>query len=176
MSGPAAPDFIRYLAAKKGLDDRSLNRQVWEALVRAVRGRPDSSPLRVLEVGCGIGTMVERLLDWGLLTRAAYTGIDVEAELIRAAAERLHGYAAARQAGLSVESGGAMLFSTPVQEVRVRLEAADLFDFLDREPGKSAWDLLVAHAFLDLIDLAATLPRSLVAPCSRRALLFQPQF
>jgi SAM-dependent methyltransferase len=161
VSGRAAPDFIRYLAAKKGLDDRSLNRQVWEALVRAVRCWPDSSPLRVLEVGCGIGTMVERLLDWGLLTRAAYTGIDVEAELIRAAAERLHGYAAARQAGLTVESGGAMLFSTPVQDVRVRLEAADLFDFLDREPGKSAWDLLVAHAFLDLIDLAATLPRLL---------------
>ena len=161
MSGPAAPDFIRYLAAKKGLDDRSLNRQVWEALVRAVQCRRDSSPLRVLEVGCGIGTMIERLLDWGLLTRAAYTGIDVEAGLIRAAAERLHGYAAARQANLSVESDGAMVFSTPVQDVRVRLEAADLFDFLDREQGKAAWDLLVAHAFLDLIDLAATLPRLL---------------
>ena len=79
MSGPAAPDFIRYLAAKKGLDDRSLNRQVWDHLVRALRDRPDSAPLRVLEVGCGIGTMVERLLDRGLLTRAAYTGIDVEA-------------------------------------------------------------------------------------------------
>jgi SAM-dependent methyltransferase len=158
VSGPAARDFIRYLAAKKGLDDRSLNRLVWKALMRAVRGRPDSSPLRVLEVGCGIGTMVERLLDWGLLTRAVYTGIDVEADLIRAAVERLHGYAAARQAGLTVESGGAMLFSTPVQDVRVRLEAADLFDFLDRKAGKSAWDLLVAHAFLDLVDLAATLP------------------
>ncbi|OGR30272.1 MAG: hypothetical protein A2139_02485 [Desulfobacca sp. RBG_16_60_12] len=161
MSGPAARDFIRYLAAKKGLDDRCLNRQVWEALVRAVRSRTAPAPLRILEVGCGIGTMVERLLDWGLLTRAAYTGIDVEAEFIRAAIERLHGYAAARQADLTVESGGGMLFSSPVQEVRVRLEAADLFDFLDREPGKSAWDLLVAHAFLDLIDLAATLPRLL---------------
>ena len=89
MSGPAAPDFIRYLAAKKGLDDRSLNRQVWDHLVRAVGDRQDSSPLRVLEVGCGIGTMLERLLDWGLLTRAAYTGIDVEPEFIRAAAARL---------------------------------------------------------------------------------------
>jgi len=161
VSGLAASDFSRYLAAKKGLDDRSLNRQVWEALVRAVQGRAAAGPFRVLEVGCGIGTMVERLLDWGLLTRAAYTGIDVEAELIQAAAARLHGYAAARQAGLTVESGGAMLFSTPVQDVRVRFEAADLFDFLDREQGKSAWDLLVAHAFLDLIDLAATLPRLL---------------
>ncbi len=105
--------------------------------------------------------MVERLLDRGLLTRAAYTGIDVEAGCIRAAAQRLHGYAAARQVPLTVDSGGAMLFSTPAQDVRITLEAADLFDFLDREPGKSAWDLLVAHAVLDLIDLAAALPRLL---------------
>ena len=54
--------------------------------MQAVRNRPEAGPLRVLEVGCGIGTMVERLLDWGLLVRAAYTGIDVEAEFIRAAA------------------------------------------------------------------------------------------
>ena len=158
MSGPAAPDFIRYLAAKKGLDDRSLNRQVWDHLVRALRDRPDSSPFRVLEVGCGIGTMVERLLDGGLLTRAAYTGIDVEAGCIRAAAQRLHSYAAARQVPLTVESSGAMLFATPAQDVRITFEAVDLFDFLDREPGKSAWDLLVAHAVLDLIDLPNALP------------------
>jgi SAM-dependent methyltransferase len=161
VSSPAAPDFVRYLAAKKGLDDRSLNRPVWDALMRAVKDRADSSPLRVLEVGCGIGTMVERLLDWGLLTRAAYTGIDVEAGLIRAAGVRLHNYAAARQASLIQASGGVMRFRAPAQDVRITLEAADLFDFLEREPGKSAWDLLVAHAVLDLIDLAAVLPRLL---------------
>jgi SAM-dependent methyltransferase len=158
MSGPAAPDFIRYLAAKKGLDDRSLNRQVWDHLVRALRDRPDSAPLRVLEVGCGIGTMVERLLDQDLLTRAAYTGIDVEAGCIRAAADRLQGYAAARQVPLTTDTDGAMLFTTPTQDVRITLETADLFDFLDREPGKAAWDLLVAHAVLDLIDLESALP------------------
>jgi SAM-dependent methyltransferase len=166
VSCPAAPDFIRYLAAKQGLDDRSLNQHVWDTLAQAVRARPDSSPLRVLEVGCGIGTMAERLLDRGLLTWAAYTGLDVEAEFIRAAAARLHGYAAARQADLVVDSGGAMLFSTPAQDVRITFEAVDLVDFLDREQGKPAWDLLVAHAFLDLIDLAAALPRllSLLVP------------
>jgi SAM-dependent methyltransferase len=161
VSGQAAPDFIRYLAAKKGLDDRSLNRQVWDHLVRALRDRPDSAPLRVLEVGCGIGTMVERLLDGGLLTRAAYTGVDVEPEFVRAAAQRLQGYAAGRQVPLTLDAGGAMLFSTPAQDVRITFEATDLFDFLDREPGESAWDLLVAHAVLDLIDLAAALPRLL---------------
>jgi SAM-dependent methyltransferase len=161
MSGPAAPDFIRYLAAKQGLDDRALNRHVWDHLVRAVGDRQDASPLRVLEVGCGIGTMLERLLDRGLLTRAAYTGIDLEPELIRAATERFQGYAAVRQASLTLEPGGARRFSTPTQEIRVAFEAADLFDFLDRASGKSAWDLLVAHAVLDLIDLPTALPRLL---------------
>jgi SAM-dependent methyltransferase len=161
VSSPAAPDFIRYLAAKKGLDDRSLNRPVWDALAQAVKDRPDSSPLKVLEVGCGIGTMLERVLDWGLLTRAAYTGIDIEAEFIRAAGARLHGYAAARQASLIQASGGIMRFRAPAQDVRITFEAVDLFDFLDREPGKSTWDLLIAHAVLDLIDLAPVLPRLL---------------
>jgi SAM-dependent methyltransferase len=161
MSDPAAPDFIRYLAAKKSLDDRSLNRQVWDHLVRALREQADTAPLRVLEVGCGIGTMIERLLDGGLLTRAAYTGIDVEPGCIRAAVQRLHGYAAERQVPLTVDAGGAMRFATPAQDARITLEAADLFDFLDRKPKKAAWDLLVAHAVLDLIDLPTALPRLL---------------
>ena len=150
MSDPAAPDFIRYLAAKKGLDDRSLNRQVWESpgRRRCAPGRP--RPLRVLEVGCGIGTMLERLLDRGLLTRAAYTGIDVEPGMHpggRPAPARLCGGA---PVPLTVEPGGALRFATPAQDVRVTFEAADLFDFLDREQEKAAWDLLVAHAVLDL--------------------------
>jgi SAM-dependent methyltransferase len=161
MTGPAALAFIRYLAAKQGLDDRSLNRRVWDHLARAVRDRPDAAPLRVLEVGCGIGTMVERLLDRGLLTRSAYTGIDVDPGLIRAAAGRLRGYAAARHASLAVESCGTMLYKTSAQNVRITLEAADLFDFMEREQGKSAWDLLIAHAVLDLMDLATALPRLL---------------
>jgi SAM-dependent methyltransferase len=166
VSGPAASDFIRYLAAKKNLDDRSLNRQVWDALKQAQRGRPESAPLRVLEVGCGIGAMLERLLDWGLFTRAAYTGIDVEAEFIREARERLHRYAAANQAVLAAVADGAMIIKTPGAEVRVSLEAADFFDFMERESEKSAWDLLVAHAVLDLIDLDTYLTGllSLLAP------------
>jgi SAM-dependent methyltransferase len=161
MPSPAAPDFIRYLAAKQGLDDRSLNRHVWETLALAVQNRTDASPLRVLEVGCGIGTMLERLLDRGVLTRAAYTGIDVEAGFIRGASARLQGYAATRRASLIEKPGGVMLFSTPAQDVRVTFAAADLFDFLDHAPGNSAWDLLVAHAVLDLVDLPTALPRLL---------------
>jgi SAM-dependent methyltransferase len=161
MSNPSTSGYIRYLAAKQRLDDRSLNRQVWDCLVRAVQGRPAATPLRILEVGCGIGTMVERLLDWGLLVRAHYTGIDVEAEFIREARRRLRHYAEAKRAGGGLEEGGAMIWTSSGQDVRVFLRVADLADFLDREQGRAAFDLLVAHAFLDLVDLPATLPRLL---------------
>ena len=130
--------------------------------MRSVGDRQDASPLRVLEVGCGIGTMLERLLDWGLLTRAAYTGIDVEAGVHpggRGSASTVMRRRARPPSPWS--PAGPCSSRPPAQDVRITLEAADLFDFLDREPGKSAWDLLVAHAVLDLIDLPTALPRLL---------------
>ena len=36
---------------------------------------------------------------------------------------------------------------------------ADLFDFAVQEAGRQAWDLLIAHAVLDLLDVPAALPR-----------------
>ena len=43
-------------------------------------------------------------------------------------------------------------------QVSVELESADLFDFAAREKGQRQWDLVVAHAFLDLMDVPSTLP------------------
>lgn len=147
MTGiPEEFSFSRYLAAKKDLDDRSLNRHVRETLARHLLETRKAPPFRVLEVGCGIGTMLERLLDWQLLPEAAYTGIDFNPDNIAEARARHQSYAAARGADLA----GSATF-----------EAVDLFDFLDMEQGRAAWDLIVAHAFLDLVDLEATLPRLL---------------
>ena len=61
---PQEYSFRRYLAAKQGLDDRSLNRHVRESLADHLLERRGTTPCRVLEVGCGIGTMLERLIDW----------------------------------------------------------------------------------------------------------------
>src|SRR5208283_1325313 len=101
--GPEEDSFSRYLAAKAGLDDRSLNRQVREALAGHFQEQGKPSPFRVLEVGCGIGTMLERLLDWRLLDLYlgdfAYTGIDLEAGLLDEARVRYHRYVTAREAG-----------------------------------------------------------------------------
>ena len=76
-------DFTRYLASKRTVDDRALNRHVWQTLADAVAGElPRDRPLRVLEVGAGIGTMVDRCVEWGLFARSgfdvSYTAIDSE--------------------------------------------------------------------------------------------------
>jgi hypothetical protein len=54
--------YARYLAAKTTVDDRALNRHVLAELRRLM---PAGAP-RVLEVGAGLGTMVARLMDWGV--------------------------------------------------------------------------------------------------------------
>jgi SAM-dependent methyltransferase len=161
MSAPAPFDFIRYLAAKQPLDDRSLNRHVRDTLAAAVLNRQDPAPLNVLEVGCGIGTMLARLLDWGLLTRAAYTGIDVDAALIGEARRRLRHYAGAPSPGQPDAGDGAAVLTPPGARVRVTFKTADLFDFARQESQARPWDLLIAHAVLDLVDLTAALPRLL---------------
>ena len=46
--------------------------------------------------------------------------------------------------------------------------------FLAREQGRAAWDLILAHAFLDLVDLETTLP-ALLALLPPGPLLFHPK-
>ena len=155
MAEPTVYSFQRYLAAKKSLDDRSLNRQVWDTMARSVLARQASSVLQVLEAGCGSGTMLERLLARRVLTRAAYTGVDLDPENLAAARERLQSFAAAQGASLG-EEAGTLVWRQRHQQVAIRLTCADIFVFA-REPRPS-WDLLLAHALLDLLDVPAVLP------------------
>ncbi len=125
-------DFTRYLAAKKTVDDRALNKEVWQRLRQEIPNQPD-----ILEIGAGIGTMVERLVDAGVVTNGRYTAIDNQPANIDMARSRLQ--------------------NLP-PNLSLTLEAIDLFDFAAREQGERTWDVLIAHAFLDLMDIPATLP------------------
>jgi hypothetical protein len=131
---PSDYSFTRYLAAKKSVDDRALNERIWQALGAAL---PQTS-LRVLEIGAGIGTMIERSVERQLFCGdVIYTAIDTAVANIEEACRRQR---------------------TPSESFTLQLEAVDLYEFAAREQGKRVWDLLIAHAFLDLVDLAHTLP------------------
>lgn len=152
--------FERYLSAKRSVDDRALNRQVWEALRQKLAGRTQGSPLRVLEVGSGIGTMVERLLEWDVLRQARYTALDQEAACLEIAEKRLKAWALAHQRRFSRTAPG-MHITGGELDLDLSLHPGELGTYLTSGEGLGSYDLLIAHAFLDLVDLKSTLPRLL---------------
>jgi SAM-dependent methyltransferase len=126
--------FARYLAAKRTVDDRALNDAVWQGLRAAL----SAGPLDVLEVGAGAGAMLERLAARGLLSAGGrYTAVDADPALIAEAQGRSR--------------------DVPMP-FALETEAADVYDYARRMRGRRAWDLLIAHAFLDLMDAPRLLP------------------
>jgi SAM-dependent methyltransferase len=133
--------FIRYLAAKRSVDDRALNRRVWDAMLAAVGDPPAGAQPggghgpRVLELGGGIGTMIDRVAEEGRLLPASWTMIDEQPALIARARERL---------------GKAPPF--PLELIATGLDAYLAAPF-------RPFDLVMANAFLDLLDPPRVLPR-----------------
>jgi len=163
MASDQQQAFTRYLAAKRTVDDRALNAHVWQGFAGAVRrmAADRSAPVRMLELGAGIGTMIERLLAAGLLHNSEYFAIDSSAENIDVAAKRLRQRAASGGGFAAVAppapgSGPAYAIDLdPAGTSTIRLFTADAFDYLASEAANV--DVLIAHAFLDLVDLSRIL-------------------
>lgn len=150
--------FTRYLSAKQTVDDRALNARVWARLLDALPV-PDR-PLQIIELGCGTGTMIERAWAWGLLRgESRYHAVDAAAENIAAAQQQLAQWA--RAGGLTCEvSAPYAQIADGDRRLHVTLETADVFDFARTYAGPRC-DVLIAHAFLDLLHLPTALPRLL---------------
>lgn len=146
--------FPRYLLSKRSVDDRALNKDVLSTL----KARLSEPPLEIIEVGGGIGTMLARLLDWDVLSNAEYTLVDGMQENIQFAQDWLPGWG--KENGLRVEniSDGLRIVSK-TRDVRLRLVQADVFDFISGNPDPA--DLLIAHAFLDLLPMPESMPKLL---------------
>ena len=161
MATPETYSFPAYLSAKKSVDERALNRSVWHSLAQALPESTLRNPLKVLEVGCGIGAMLQRMVDWELLTCAEYQGLDAMPENIAFARQSVLSWAQANGWQVNVREDGLEL-SRGERWLSIRFEARDLFDFIAAQTGApEGFDLLVAHAFLDLLDIPASLPRLL---------------
>ncbi len=156
--------WVRYLLAKISVDDRALNRYVFGALKSAWASMPETATPRVLELGAGIGTMVARLVDWGLLRRAEYHLLDLQPVSREVGLPWLTSWAQARGLQMEAEGESARLHGPGVDLV-LRWTVQDVFAYVEEAPPESV-DLLVAHAFLDLVDLPTLLPRlwSLLRP------------
>ncbi|HEX7445566.1 MAG TPA: class I SAM-dependent methyltransferase [Methanothrix sp.] len=156
MTVPDRYSFARYLEAKKGIDDRSLNGRVWNKLAERLKRLTPDEPIRILEVGAGIGTMIERMLDKGLLDSAIYIAIDVIEENKIRARERMRAWAANHCMIYEEHSMDKWEISGRNMRIEIGFKNEDFFDFASSEKGK--FDLIIANAFLDLVDIQATLP------------------
>lgn len=140
---------VRYLKSKVSVDDRALNR----AVLAAMKAELSSVECpRILEPGAGVGTMVQRLIEWDVLGRADYTLLDQDAVSLEAARDTLCSWADSFEKlpdGVLLRRGNA--------ELTVRFEHADALDFLQRPAQQARFDAVFANAVLDLVDLRPAL-------------------
>lgn len=131
----------RYLEAKRSLDTRARAIRVRDRLLAALPEAP-----HMLEVGCGTGTIVPQLIEWGV-DAGTYRGIDSEERVIefarevRPAALRRHGYGV-----VETETG------CTVADLSVAFETGDALETLSRT---NDLDLVIAQAFADLVPMSA---------------------
>ncbi|MCL4529168.1 MAG: class I SAM-dependent methyltransferase, partial [Chloroflexi bacterium] len=106
-----------------------------------------------------IENMLARLLSWNIIAHADYVHVDSMAENIEYAAEWIPKWAT--EAGMRAERVEKNLIRVFDQrrDVRIRLERADVFDFIQSQPAPA--DLLIAHAFLDLLPMPESISKLL---------------
>lgn len=143
--------FPRYLLSKQTVDDRALNKDV----VKALRIHMPTEPVSMIEVGAGIGTMLKRLVEWDILCSGQYTLVDSMEQNIAYAREWIPQWAA--EAGFSVASReqDELYLCRPGRDIQIRLVCADVFDFIQENQRPA--DVLIAHAFLDLLPMPESL-------------------
>ncbi|MBV9327138.1 MAG: class I SAM-dependent methyltransferase [Chloroflexi bacterium] len=163
-----APGFsqIRYLLAKRTVDDRALNNHVWNSLRTALTDSR-ASRFRVLEIGAGIGTMIERMLDWGLFedifertqslgaqreVGVDLTAIDPDAACLAEARRRL------AHCPWACATDGRLELRGPHALLNIEFNQAGYEEFACRWANGARWNLVMANAVLDLVDLQHALP------------------
>jgi len=120
-----------YLGAKKEVDQRSLNLLVWNRFIQELE--KGFHPTKILDLGAGNGSFLERLLKQTELRDLEYVPLDADRELLD------------------------NLIHTQDQEllrrrgIRIRPIQARIESFLEQH--NQSWDLLISNAFFDLINL-----------------------
>lgn len=141
------PDFAHYLEAKRTVDDRAINRRVLGRLRQELAGFEGPA---IVDVGAGLGTGIVRLLEWEVApTEASFTAVERDAELLEIAAKCLEG-----------RGRGELLAST-------------LTDFAASPGNRGRFDLVMAQAFLDIVELGPAV-KDLVALARLGGLLYFP--
>jgi len=148
-------EFQRYLRAKRTVDDRALDRRLLEELRTglAKRAASNEEPVRVLELGAGIGTMVTRCLEWELLPEGPvqYTAVDLSEDSVATLPGYVREWATDRGHGVT----GDATLTVEADETRVEIDAVVAEGVEYAQEADVEYDLVVGVALLDLIERTA---------------------
>jgi len=111
--------------------------------------------LRVLEIGAGIGTMPARLIDLGIIAKAEYMMLDSDLSSLERGWEYLDEWASSRGIESTVMEDGMKLTGNGI-DCEIRGVHKDAIEFARTWNGRP-FGLLIAHLFLDLIDVRSHL-------------------
>ena len=166
MSDDFSFSYPRYLEAKKTVDERSLNDDVWAAFLDRIEAA--SGSLKILDVGGGTGATLLRLLDAAperSFRQIDYTLIDPEADNLSTAADNVSAWAGKSGWTHRVEDSRCLLDDPRGDgRVTVQFKETGLFSHAE-EAGMEVYDAIVAQAVLDLFDVRKAI-RALT-PCLR---------
>ena len=102
--------------------------------------------------------MVERIVDWGLLPLGHYTGVEASSESLAEARIRFRSWGTGSGRELIENAEAGMTLRNRRCSLKVEMVPLDMFDYLEGGDKVGPWDLLMAHAVLDLVDLSQALP------------------
>jgi len=151
-------DYVKYLEVKKNIDDRSLNKAVWYEFSTWLKAKSHQSEgLKVLEIGAGIGTMIERLVEASLLNKCHYIALEPEYSFKVAAKNRLLSWAKNCAFNFKICSEDLWMVYGNTLDIKI--------EWLDAEAEKIAqlfndesFDLILSHAVIDLLPVPEIMP------------------
>jgi SAM-dependent methyltransferase len=162
MPAPDHYSFQRYLQAKRSVEDRALNRLVWDSLAGWLR-LASSETLNIVDAGGGTGSMLIRLLEADLLRRANYTILDQQDENLEFARRQIERWREGGAQWGESRPGQEIFLHSDKSHLQVNFVLTDIYTYFSAHSNRSRFDLLIAHAVLDLLDLSRALPLMLAS-------------
>jgi len=150
--------YQRYLASKKNIDDLSLNQRVLEALSIELNARNTGRPFKITEIGAGIGTMIERLLEAELVPSGEYEAFDISRENIEEAKKRIIAFAKKHDYVIESVEPYELVLKKDSFSMKLKLHDQDAVEFIKFKEKPQSTDLVIAQAVLDLLNVEEALP------------------
>ncbi|MEC8945533.1 MAG: class I SAM-dependent methyltransferase [Chloroflexota bacterium] len=149
--------YQRYLASKKYIDDLSLNQRVLGALSAELNVRNTERPFKTIEIGAGVGTMIERLLEAELMPSGEYEAFDISRKNIEEAKKRIIAFAKKHDYVIENLAPYEVFLKKGSFSMTLKLYDQDAVQIIKSQEKSESTDLVIAQAVLDLLNVEEAL-------------------